>query len=109
MPVVVEVADKRHAAARLIEPVADHRDRLRRFRRIHRQTHQLGSRAGEFQHLGHRLLDIRGRRIRHRLNHDRVARAHSDIRVPPLHMDGRRHTPAGERNRRNLCHLSVSH
>ena len=78
VPVEMEVADQRDAAADVIEPPADLGHRRGGLRRIDRHADELRPGPGERGDLGHRRLDVRCIRVGHRLHDDRGAAADYD-------------------------------
>jgi hypothetical protein len=86
MSVVVKVADERHGAAGVEQPLSDFGDRLRGLRSIHRDPYEFGSRFGEFLALTRRGRRIGGVGHRHAL--DDHWRATTDLNMADAHADG---------------------
>ena len=76
--VVMEIADQRHVAAHLAQPVAYRCDHACGLRRFHRDAHQLRAGTRQLRHLDGRGDFILGVGVGHGLHHNRRTAAYSD-------------------------------
>ncbi len=86
MAIEMEITDQGHPAAPLLQRLSDHRHRFRSRFGIDAEAHQLGTGRGQFGHLLHTGLHVRGVRVGHGLHNDRGATADRDLAHP--HPDG---------------------
>src|SRR6185503_20894316 len=84
VPVEMEVADQRHAAADRVEPIADAGHGRRRLGRVHGDAHQLRAGARQLLDLARGGLRVLGVGIGHRLHDDRRAAADGYASHPDL-------------------------
>ena len=83
---VMEIADERHVDSHLGQPVADVGHGGGRLVPVHRDAHDLRTRAGQRRHLPGRALDVGRVGVGHRLHDHRGPTADHDIAHP--HADG---------------------
>jgi hypothetical protein len=78
VPVEMEVAHERYVASRGVQPLADRRDRGRRFDGVDGDAHELGPGAREIDDLARGARDVGRVGVRHRLHDDGRAAADGD-------------------------------